>query len=153
MASPNTAASSISSLLSRMQYIASDSTDVESDLVAQASILQLTHELTHKLQQPGDAISSWAYSVRSTTHCQLLICFLKFGLSNLDVGRWKHLSSSGSRPWIVRLAIRAKCVYHPGTCFRHWSGRTFDFTTSSSFNRYGICGASGHRLFCGYTSK
>lgn len=57
--------SPVSSLLSRIQDVASSSKDVEDDQAARATLLQLSRELTASLEQPDEVVSLVAFSVRA----------------------------------------------------------------------------------------
>lgn len=55
--------SPVSSILERLADVAGQSTDIEHDQQARASLLQLSRELTANLEQPDEVVSLLAFSV------------------------------------------------------------------------------------------
>ena len=65
--------SSLRALLARMQNVAGESSDIEHDEQARASLLQLSRELTTSLEQPDEVVSLVAFSVQPLEVLQFVV--------------------------------------------------------------------------------
>lgn len=92
------AETAVSDLVARMQQMASGSPCMETDQKARAQLLQLSRELSARLEQPDEVVSLVAFSVNTPSHDKAFLSPAPLSPWLIFTGRSQHVRQGGGRP-------------------------------------------------------